>query len=146
MNTPPPLPIKASENIWLTYTRAAVIIVPGLIFLSFTSIFLLPKVEAIWIMAGLSTSKAQWLITLNETLFSNEIYLVVGTLLVFTLLECYCRPWPRWRALVTLLVVALFNLYILFTLTTITVTACLALPKATALNPKKPPETPISHD
>lgn len=143
---PPPIPAsaRAPESIWLTYIRAAAIFLPGLFFLAFVTIFIFPKVEALWLEAGLQASHAQSFMRATQTLFSSARYLIIVLLTIFCLLECLWAPWPRWRAMVTTIAVSAFNIFVLLTLTTATISVCLTVPKLIRGAKVIPAQAPLS--
>jgi len=126
---PPPLPERgAAEGVWLSYVRFAVIVVPAALFLGFCAVFLFPKVEVMWGEAGLSHSRAAWLMQVTDQLISNGRFLLVGGIGGLALLEVFWKPWTRWRAWGLTMVAAAFNLFVLTTLTATLMAGFLAAP------------------
>ncbi|MEO7934127.1 MAG: hypothetical protein ABIT76_13315 [Chthoniobacterales bacterium] len=126
---PPPLPISASP--WRTYLYAFALLFPSLAIWRFTLVFLFPKMEQVWKLAGLTHSKAQWLMDTSYALSYHGrilLYLAVALLIV---MERYYKAWPRYRSPVVMSLTLLFYIFVLVTVTMVSTTVLLAAPLLT---------------
>ena len=113
--SPPPLPSKAKpqgESPFMTYGRAAAILLPGFLVIIDAQIVLIPKIEYFMKMA-VEESRHSTLFRyfLGATKFTPEYFpfLLGGIILVFTALELGWRSWSRWRSLMTTVVLVMLN-------------------------------------
>ena len=124
--TPPPLP--DTNSAFRTYLGAIALLIPTIFFWLFAVTFLVPKLEQIWQLAGLSGSKAQWLMDLSHGL-KQHFHLVVAALaVILLLLEFRWAAWPRYRRTVVACMTLIFHTAVLLGITTIAVAVCLAAP------------------
>jgi hypothetical protein len=112
---------------FLSYVRCGIIQIRGIFFLVFTALFIFPKVEAIWLRAGLDTSKVQWLLASANTMQYICLGLLVGQATLFLLLELWSPLWRRWRAWGMTLFTAIFTFVALATITMTSVAAMIAV-------------------
>lgn len=126
---PPPLPDPNSAL--RTYLRAVALLIPTIFFWLFAMTFLVPKLEQIWQLAGLSGSKAQWLMDVSYGLKGHFHFLVAGVVVALLLLEFRWAAWPRYRRTVVACVTLFFHTAVLLGITTIAVAVCLAAPLLT---------------
>src|SRR5690242_3666303 len=97
-HTPPPLP--APNSAFRTYLRAVAVLLPTIFCWLFAMLFLVPKLEQIWQLAGLTDSKVQWLMDASDGLKQHLNFIVGGVVLVLLLLEFRWPAWPRYRGAV----------------------------------------------
>lgn len=127
---PPPLPIMkpGAEPAWRTYLGAGAFLVPALLVWVFANLVMLPRVEKIWEMAGLSDSRAQWLIDLSRGLSNNLNFVAMGVGAVFVFLELRWSRWPRYRSGTIWTATFLINSAVLIGMVMICICATLAVP------------------
>ena len=133
MNTP-----TITQNLeprWATYAKAAVFLVPGLALLSFSAMFLFPKVQEICRDAGLPNSSGDSALAVimrngNHIVLDHGVLITAAILLALIFLEWRSEKWPRYRRATVGVGVFLLNSSILVL---ITVTLTLALLAAPAL-------------
>lgn len=128
MSRQSPPPLQDSNAAFRTYLRAVALLIPTTLVWLFATLFLVPKVEQIWHLAGLTGSKVQWLMDASTILKESFNFVVAGAVLIVLLLEFRWPAWPRYRRAV----VGCFTLFchtaVLVGITTIAVTVCLAAP------------------
>lgn len=111
-----------------TYLRAGVMLSPSIFFWLFASVFLVPKLEQIWLEAGLSGSRVQWLMDASNFPRQYFYYIVPGGVLALLLVESYWTAWPRYRRVVVACVTLFFHTAVLIGITTIATSALVAAP------------------
>ncbi len=125
---PPPLPTKPVETAFHTYVRAAGLLLPSVFFLIFSSIFLIPKLEWTWEMAGVDIYRAEWLLNAS-TLFPRYYPFVIGmAVLAGFSMEHFIPKFARRRSTVVSVVVIVINFAMMTTLAGIAIAALLAAP------------------
>ena len=133
---PPPLP--GGEHPAASYIRFALAVLPSATFLKFAEIFLYPKVQALWKDAGLAGGKVQWLADYTEILCAAFVPLLGLTILGSIAMEFRERTWRWMRSWALILAGAGLNLIVLFAITFMTISACLAAPVLAYKDKPKP--------
>ncbi|MGC3991448.1 MAG: hypothetical protein QM796_17540 [Chthoniobacteraceae bacterium] len=103
-------------------------VLPSIFFWGFASIFLVPKIQQIWQEAGLSGSKAQWLINLSDAFHHHFYFVAGGIILLLFLVERWWPRWPLYRRMVVTIAIVLFHTLVLFGITVLATCALLAVP------------------
>jgi len=121
------------------YFQAVATIVPTLFIWVFANVFLVPKLQYIWELVGLTHSKAQWF--MDESFFlMHHIQVIFGAVvLVIVILELRYRAWPRYRRAVITTLTVLIHTTVLIGITAI---ACATLFAAPLLTRKQSTSTP----
>jgi type II secretory pathway component PulF len=124
--TPPPLPDPNSA--FRTYLRAIALLIPTVVVWLFANTFLLPKLEYIWQLAGLTGSKAEWLMDASYAFKQHFRTIALGVVVVLLLLEFRWRAWPRYRRTVVACATLFFHTAVLVGIATVATAALLAAP------------------
>lgn len=117
----------------MTYGRAVAILLPGFLALVFAQLVFIPKVNAFWntVADEMNDSYAGGYLLVAFRIVPEWMpYIIGATILGFTALELGVKAWPRWRSLVTTILVVIFNAVLLFGLVSITITGLLVGPMA----------------
>ena len=138
---PPPLPEKGVESARHTYLRAVGLLFPALVYLNFSALFLVPKLERIWEKAGPEITKAQWLLEVAIWLPKHLEIALPLVVLPFVFLEWLVPAFRVRRARITSLLVILVNFAVMTTLVAIPTAGFLAAP----LMAKNARNSPASH-
>ena len=128
MNTDVPPPIPNTGVVLRTYLGAVLFLLPAFMVWSFSSVFLFPKLEMIWHQAGLVHSRAQWLLDTSRLFKDNGRMVFAAVILLFVALEIFSHTWPRYRWRVVVSTVFVLNTAVLVGLTTLCISAFLAVP------------------
>lgn len=124
--TPPPLPDRNSAL--RTYLRAGATLIPTVCFWLFARTVLVPKLEKLWQDAGLTGSRAQWLISISDAFQQNFYFIFLGITLPLLLAEFQWPQWPRYRRGAVAGLVVFFHTAVLFGITAIATAALSAAP------------------
>lgn len=116
------------EPRWLTYAKSALFLVPPALLWLFAQFMIFPKLQQIWLDAGLEpTSHGAWMSTLAWSV--RNAYAVFGAVLLgLLLLELCSTAWQRHRRVGVGLVLFLLNSAIAVGLTAMCISALLAAP------------------
>jgi hypothetical protein len=128
---PPPPPLLYPNSALRTYLRAGALLIPTISFWLFAMIFLVPKLEQIWQLAGLDGSKAQWLMDVSYELNQHFYFIFAGVIVVLLLFELHWVAWPRYRQTVVACATLFLHTAVLLGITTIAVAVCIAAPLLT---------------
>lgn len=134
---PPPLP--GGEHPAASYIRFVLVVLPAATLLLFASVFLFPKVLALWADAGLVGAKVQWLISATQLLTSIFAPITGLTILISIGMEFRVRTWRIWRSWFLVFAAAGLNLITLIAITLIAISACLAAPMVAFKDKTKAP-------
>jgi len=94
----------------------------------FANVFLLPKLEQIWQVAGLNGSQVQWLLDSSRFLQNYGQIVFIAFVLIFVFLETRWPAWPRYRRTVVACVTLFFHTAVLVGITAIAALVLLAAP------------------
>jgi hypothetical protein len=95
---------------------------------SFAFIVLLPKLETLWRDAGLSGSRAQWLMNAARGFYDNFYYILYGVVFLVMVLELRVKSWRRHRRLFLFIITFLLNSAVIFGILAVATDALLAVP------------------
>ena len=104
------------------------LLVPTTLVWLFAMTFLVPKLEQIWQLAGLTNSKPQWLVDSLYGLKQYFHFFVAGVVSVILLLEFRWAAWPRYRRTVIACATLFLHTAVLIGVTAIAVAVCVAAP------------------
>ena len=136
---PPKLP--SPERALPVYLQAVATILPACFIWFFANIFLVPKLQYIWKIVGLTQSTAQWMMDSSYFFAQHMQYLFGAVFAVFLVLESRYPAWPRYRRTAVATVTVLFHTTVLIGVTAIATAVLLAAPLLT----KKASSTPAPH-
>jgi hypothetical protein len=125
MNATSPNPVV--ERPWLTYTKAAVFVLPAVIAWAFACTFLVPKAKEISRMAGLNSSELGWIWPATFFLVHWGRGIFVAGILALVVLEFVAPRWWR-RQLAVGTGIWLANVAVLFALSMLLVIVLVAAP------------------
>lgn len=128
---PPPLPDRNSAL--RTYLRGFALLVPTWCVWIYAHTVLLPKLEHIWEITGLTHSKAQWLIEGSRALMQHTHFVFAGVVLLLVLLEFRWDGWPRYRRAAIASATLFFHTAVLLGVTALCTAVLLAVPLLTKM-------------
>ena len=116
------------EPRWLTYTKAIVFTSPAVVVWGFACIFLVPKVDEIFLTAGFDTSRLGrlWSATFFLVHWGRSIF--VAGILALALLEFAVPGWRCRRQLTVSISMWLANVTVLFGLSMLLIIVLMAAP------------------
>lgn len=128
-HTPPPLPDANSAV--RTYLRAVASLIPAILVWIFANSFILPKLNQVWELAGLTGSKAQVVMDTSYALQKHFSFVFAGGVIVCLVLEVRWAAWPRHRRIVVACVALFLNTAVLVGITATATAALLVVPRLT---------------
>lgn len=88
------------ESALRTYVKAAVWTLPFAAAWIFSSIFLMPAVEEVWIQSGAHASKLSTIISISSTSLNHGRIILAGIILGIVCFEVWASWWPARRSIV----------------------------------------------
>lgn len=122
-------PSKGIESGFLTYTRFAIIAVPCLMALTFSSAVMVPRADRIFAEAGMAETSAAWLGPLVRGWHEVASPVTWSLIVVFALFELLWKRWKKIRGWVVTLLTGGICLVSLTAVTLITISVTTAAPK-----------------
>ena len=125
MNTPPTTTRSAR---WIAYAKAGAFLLPALLAWWFSTMFLFPKLQQIWVEAGFRERPFLNILRTSNLLMEEVAWIGVGMVLIFGFLEWRGGAWARYRRSFLGVGVWVLNTAILVLLTAMLVSALIAAP------------------
>ena len=126
MNTTPTC--SNIEPRWRTYLKAMVFLLPAAVCWWLACVFLVPRLNSSWQEAGLTVSRAQWVMDITNFLVQNGLVILIAVLLILVLSEFYFKAWGCYRKIAVSILVWLLNAIVLVELTAMVIVALLVSP------------------
>ena len=119
MNRQVPPSILEQNSALRTYIRSLALLIPTILIWFFVTVLLVPKLEQLWHDAGLTGSKAQWLIVVSRGFKDSFYFIIVGVVILLSLLEYSWTTWPRYRGIAVTCATLFFHTAVLVGITAI---------------------------
>jgi hypothetical protein len=133
------------ERAWVTYLKSAAWLFPALSLWAISTIWAFPKLKEIMRDSGFNGSFTRIGMAVSDFYINYGIFLLIGVVLAFVLLEWRSSIWPRYRRALLGFSVFVLNSMVLVLLVTMLMSALMAAPALFHGERPVRPATPAVH-